>query len=495
MSDVDIKNYLDQQVASGEFSFSDDISLRQRVDSQRSVTSFALENQKGAIRRSQGGKKPRPRQPPTKKIKNSRNLVDNDPHLAEGIGTLVDYLVGEGVFVGPRNIPYTDAQLTSQDIAKLRELVETSRFNVELTNWVRHALIDGTSYLEINWDEKKVFKPRLLPPERMQIQTNKFGDVTGYIMDSEGEKGEVKFEKYDVAHLGFWKHPEDDYFQPITDRVDEQVDILRDMEIDLARFVATKAFPPILWKLGSEESEWNSAEIQGWMDEVAQIEPESMLVGPHDVEAESVAANENSSGSGGGALHLQPTFEHFEKRITTGLGLPSLLLNGSSDGQSGDVAKMPKFDRRIQRLRTTIRDAIENQILRSLYYHPNAKKNEGKIVPKIEFGTHSSEEERLEVDNALKLFNNGFLNREAFAERVGIDPEVEMPSKSELQSEIIPIIQQLAQKGDNIQNSEGGSPTDSGGGAESAGGEVKKRQEPDKPVDDDSRNKRDVGQE
>lgn len=492
---MSVSDHLDEVALNGGFDF--DIPLKRRLDilnrngaMDAVTTEFALEGKKGKVRQSGQGGSPQPRAPPEQRIQESRDLVNSDPHLAEGVNTLVDYLVGSGLRAAPRNIPYTDAKLEIQDIAELKVLVETSRFEIAVTDWVWHAIVDGTAYLEINW-ENEVFKPRLLPPTRMSIQTDEYGDVIGYVMESEGED-DVEFGKYDVAHLGFWKHPSEDYYSPIVEWCNEQADMLRDMEIDMARFVATKAFPPILWKLGSEESEWNPAEISGWMDEVSKVEPDSMLVGPHDVEAEAVGVADSTTTSG--AMELGPTFEHFQTRIATGLGIPYFLLNGDSNGQAEAVAQMPKFDRRIQRLRTVIRDAVENQIFRSLYYHPNLEENEGELVPKLEFGEHSSEEERLETKEALQLLNNGVIKPEAFAQRVGIDPETELPDFWK-ELDVLEALERLAGLGDKIQNPSGGSPTDTSGGVDSAGGEVKTRQNPERPVTDDSRPQRDVSNE
>jgi hypothetical protein len=100
-----------------------------------------------------------------------------------------------------------------------------------------------------------------------------------------------------------------------------------------------------------------------------------------------------------------------------------------------------------------------------------------ELPPDFEFGKHSSEEERLEADLAIRLVNNGLLTREAAAKRLGIDPETELPTEGEL-DEQIGIIQQLAGKGDNIQNPDGGRPTDTGGGTQSAGREVQSRESP-----------------
>ncbi|MFB6188194.1 MAG: hypothetical protein ABEI86_15200, partial [Halobacteriaceae archaeon] len=139
------------------------------------------------------------------------------------------------------------------------------------------------------------------------------------------------------------------------------------------------------------------------------------------------------------------------------------------------TATMPSFKRRIKRYQNIVKSAVEEQIFKSILQNATSKDFNG-VVPEFEFGEHSSSEKRLEIDKLITLFNNGFLTREAFAERAGIDPEAELPSEEELQSEIIPTVNDLAGRGDNIQNPQGGSPTDSGGGAESPGGEVTSRE-------------------
>jgi len=69
------------------------------------------------------------------------------------------------------------------------------------------------------------------------------------------------------------------------------------------------------------------------------------------------------------------------------------------------------------------------------------------------------------------------LSREAAAKRLGIDPETELPSGGVLEQQIT-TIQQLAGRGDSIQNPDGGRPTDTGGGTQSPGREATTRQNP-----------------
>jgi hypothetical protein len=459
------------------------------VEPSTSGGDFAADSPKGAVKRSGGSAEERTTAAPQDDIELHRATAYNDPHIGEGIQTIVDYVCGTGYNLSPRNIPYTGDQQTEEDISRLRKLLNQSNFWLELQQWVWYTLVDGTAFLELVVEDE-VFDPRLLPTKKMSIRTDEFGRVEAYEMEQpEGEP--IEYEPHEVAHLWFHKAPTDDFGRSVVERAQEQADILRDMEIDLARFIATKAYPPILWKLGTDEERWNEEQIEGWLDTVEEIEPDSMLAAGHDVDYETVGVTSTSSSSG--AMRLEETFKHFERRMVTALGIPDLLMNlDGATGKGEAVANMPKFDRRITRLQNITKTQVEQQIFKSLM--SESLEDFNGILPEFEFGEHSNAEDRLEIDKLLKLYNNGMLEREAFAERAGIDPEVELPSPDELTSEIIPLIKELAGSGDNIQNPEGGSPTATGGGAESAGGEVVSRDEPESGSSD-GRNQQSVTQE
>ncbi len=451
---------------------------------------FHLEAPRAVIKPASGATgRPEVSEPPEQQIEKFR-LIARDPHIADGIDTLVDYLVGSGFAVTPANIPFTEQEQTDEDIADFKKLIESSQFETVLHEWVWHALVDGTAFLEIVVEDG-VFKPKLLPTERMKIQTDEFGNVEEYLMEDEGGADDIPFDAFDIAVLRFHRHPGEDFGHSLVERVEEQADFLRDMEIDLARFISTKAYPPVLWKLGTEERPWSPNQIEEWLETVEQIEPESMLAVGHDVDHDVIGTSSTSASAG--MLNLDSTFAHLQKRIAAGLGVPAFLMNMDVDvNRNTSVAVMPKFDRRIQRYRATIRQAIRHQIFVSILGDPNPE-DYTEYPPDFEFGQHSSDEERLDIDAAIKLFNEGFLTREAFAHRVGIDPEAELPDDNEL-GEIVALLQDLRGSGDAIQNPEGGAPTDTGAGAESAGREVKSRQNPERDSSD-GRNQGDVTNE
>lgn len=435
---------------------------------------FAADSQKGIIASTGGsGTEPRPVIAPAADIDENRLIADTDPVVGEAVATLVDYITGAGFNIQPANVPGTDQEQTDEDIAELKLLVETSTFETELSLWVWHALVDGTGVLEIVV-ENDHFKPKVLPTEELEFQTDEFGNITQVIQEpSSGST--VEFEPHEVAILKFHEHPKDEFGHGLIERVREQADMLRDMEIDMARFVATKAYPPVVWQCGTEERPWSQNQINSWLDEVEEIEPDSMLAVGHDVDHD--VAGVTSTSSTAGAMRLEPTFEHLMTRIATGLGVPADLMN--IDRLSGQELQMvlQKFDRRIQRYRMFIRQVVRYQIFPSIINDSTAEEFT-ELPPDFEFGEHSSEEERLEADVALRLMNNGILTPEAVAKRLGIDPETELPDIWS-DGEFLDVLERISGLGDQIQNPDGGRPTNTGGGTQSAGREVTTRQDTD----------------
>ena len=454
---------------------------------------FAADSPKGVIKEEQQTSDfegERSTEAPTEEIQENRDVARTDPHVHEALQTVIDWVVGDGFNISPRHISgletggesggearVDETELAQQQqVPELRELIHNSEFGRVFGQWVEYAIQDGHAFMELVVEDER-FRPRLLPTERMHKKTDGFGFVEQYALEPpEGggpdDDDATLYEPHEVAELWITKDPTDDFGRSFVEPIREQADMLRDMEFDYARFVATKAYPPILWTLGTEEEQWSEDQIQGWLDTVNEIEPDSMLAAPHDVDHDTVGVTSTSASAG--AMQLGPTFEHLQRRIITGIGIPAVLMN--MPGAAGDVsATMPSFKRRVKRIQNIVKTAVEQQILKSLLVESSFEDFDG-IVPEFEFGEHSSAESRLEIDKLIKLYQTGMLTREAFAERAGINPEVELPAPDELTEEIIPLITALSGKGDDMQNPEGGAPTDTGTGAESAGGEVTSRE-------------------
>lgn len=463
---------------------------------------FYATSPKGVVRQDQGGgtsvSGSRAAESPTDEIETHREIAYTDPHVHEGIETLTDWIVGDGFNVSPRNLQTPmqagvgtsntgtqDGGSNNSQIQNLRRLLKNSEFWRVFNDWVRYALIDGHAFMELVVTDNEQFQPKLLPAENMRRDLNEYGEVQGYELERpQGGGGggggggtggnTVSYAPHEVAELWFRKEPTDDFGRSFVEPMAEQADMLRDMEIDYVRFISTKAYPPILWKLGDEENNWTEPQVQGWLDNVEAIEPDSMLAGPHDVDFEVVGTTSTSSTAG--SMRLEETFQHFQKRIITGLGVPVLLMNMEvSGGQAMATAAMPAYKRRIRRLQNIVKTAVEQQILKSLLAESSLDEFTG-TVPEFQFGEYSNSEKRLEIDKLMTLLQGGMLTPEAFAERAGIDPD-EIPefwnSGDHLQNLLA-----LSGNGDNVMNPDGGSPTDTGTGTESAGGEVTSRQNP-----------------
>lgn len=471
---------------------------------------FYTDSPKGVIRQGSGSSSvggERAADAPADTIQEHRDIAYTDPHVKEGLMTLIDWVVGDGYNVSPRsfdsamdsgvggeNSPTTGSEGasaggdgSSQGVQKLRLLLKNSDFWTVFVDWVQYAAIDGHAFMELVVEDEQ-FKPKLLPTKKMKRKENKFGELKFYKLESpQGGGDDIKYAPHEVAELTFSKHPTDDFGRSLVEPIAEQADMLRDMEIDYARFIATKAYPPILWKLGDEDHNWTEDQVQAWMDNVQSIEPDTMLAAPHDVETDIVGTTSTSSTAG--AMRLEETFQHFENRVVTGLGVPRILMNMDGGGQGEATATMPSFKRRVSRLQNRVKSAVEQQILKSLLNGSAKLDNFSGTIPEFQFGEHSSAEKRLEIDKLLNLFNNGLLTPEAFAERAGIDPD-EVPDFWN-EGDLMDNLRALARKGDQIQNPSGGSPTGTEGGAESAGGEVTSRQDPGEDSSS-SRNKKSV---
>jgi hypothetical protein len=478
-----IEEFLQKQAASGALPVSDEVM---------SEAQFALDSPRAVVVRSGGGSsKPRPDRPPEQDIVRHRKIA-RDPTIQELVNTLVDYIWGNGYNVSPANIPYTEQGQELGDIADFKFLFENSAFETVGPEWVRTALIDGTAFLEIVVTEDEKFKPKIIPTEQMKFQRDKFGHVTGYIQKPLGQAKEIQYKPYDLAVLRFFPRVDSPFGDSVISFIEEQADMIRDMEYDLARFIATKAYPPVHWKCGSPETGvWSKTETQDWLDTLRDIEPDSMIATGYDVEHDIVGTTSTSAQAG--MINLDPVFLHLLNRIHAGMGVPSFLLgNGDAPGKNESIAIMPKFDRRIQRFRRVLRHAIRYQIFVSILGEDNPEEYQ-ELPPEYEFGQHSSEEERLDAQTTIALVNAGLLTREAAAERLGIDPEVELPTDAEL-DEHIATVNALAGKGDAQQNPDGGRPTQNGTGNEDAGRSVKTRQNPERQ-NPDSRPKSDISNE
>lgn len=486
---------------------------------------FYTDSPKGVIKSQQntGGRGATVPAAPEQEIETHREIAYADPHVKEAVWTLVDWIAGDGFNISPNS--FEDAlengtgeiaalatgsgqlsETATEDYqksvsAKLEMLMKASPFWKVFINWIYYAIVDGHAFMELVVENGR-FEPRLLPTGRMKRETDEYGRVIQYYLENPdggsgdggggGDQNGQPYEPHEIAELYFQKQPLDDFGRSFIEAIAEAANILRDLEIDYARFIATKAYPPILWQLGTEEDKWTPKQIDNWLDTVETIEPDSMLAAGHDVDFDVVGTTSTSSTAG--AMRLEETFLHFQDRIITGLGVPALLMNmeGGGGGQGEAVAAMPSFKRRIRRLQTIVKSEVEEQILRSLMFNSLESGDSGGIVPDFEFGEYSSAEERLDADVAINLMNNMMLTPEAAARRAGIDPDSELPDIWDNVSgeEQMALLQALAGSGDNIQNPDGGSPTDTGGGAESAGGEVTTRQNPG--GDEDGRNRQSV---
>ena len=176
----------------------------------------------------------RTHEPPEEQIEENRLFYNTDPHVGQAVNITLDWLLADGYNISTRNIEGTDMAVESENLASLRKLIINSSFSQTFNQFIKRALVDGHAFLELVVQEYI-----LEPPEGGGPTDN---DAT-------------KYKPSDVAEFTFNKVPLEEFGRSPIERVRDQTDILRDMEIDYARFVASKAYPPILWKCGTENNQ------------------------------------------------------------------------------------------------------------------------------------------------------------------------------------------------------------------------------------------------
>jgi len=241
------------------------------VDPPEDAPEFVVDSAKGAVIEttdSGGGRSygdERTHAPPDEKFEDNRLLYDTDPHVGHAVEISLDWLLADGYNISERHIAGADEEMDSDLVARFRKLIANSNFNSTFQNWIEGGAVEGHCFMELVVEDEK-FKPRLLPADRVYKFTNEFGVVEEYILEPPSGGGPesddaTKYGRHDVAEFYFRKNPLEYYGRSNIERIHEQADMLRDMEIDYARFIATKAYPPIFWSCGTEESEWSENQI------------------------------------------------------------------------------------------------------------------------------------------------------------------------------------------------------------------------------------------
>lgn len=352
-------------------------------------------------------------------------LYEKDPIFGAGIDAIVDYVAGAGITVKFHDTGKDGEEIDLWDVPDAWKAIRRSKLNKSMKLFIKDALLNGSAYLELvraNGSNTAVFKVANIPPGKMFVKRDEHMVVQEYIQEIGGEN-DVVFPPENVVCYKFHEVTGKPYGCSVALRVIEACNILRNMGLDLAEFIGTKAYPPLLWILGSEEKPWDPRDVQKFISDRETVDPGSQIGVQGDVSCEAIGVKDAT-------MDTSDPMNFFASEIINGMQLPSALSTVIQiSNQFVAETQMTAFKIFVDSIRTDLKELFEVEcfdILLQSY-------GKDSLFSEVVFEPHSAEEERIDVNNVIQLLNSQLYTKEYALEKLG-DPVEEAQRGEFLQS-------------------------------------------------------------
>lgn len=378
--------------------------LRLQEDVEETVAKLSAR-----VRRSSGTERERP-------DGNSKlywDIYRTDALAGAGIDYTTNFVVGAGfdVFV-------YDDNGDQQELPWFNKIIRNSKPRQKTNEFLKDGLVEGDGYLYLlpsESDKEWIAGFDVIPAQQVRIERDEVNNIEKYVQElGESENDYPTFEPNMVAHYRNRPISGEAYGRSDIEPIVEASEILRDMQIDLANFISTKAYPPILWKLGSEDQPWGADLVEEWAKQREEIEPGDQISVQGDVTYEAVGVSRET-------LDVQPYLLFFASLVVSGLRVPAALTSLIKDmGQFTADSQANAYARRINDLREQLAEILEievfNRILRQNGY--------GQYHAVVNWRKHDDESERMAVNNMVQLVQNSVISRQEARESMGYSQDV-----------------------------------------------------------------------
>jgi hypothetical protein len=329
------------------------------------------------------------------------SIYKTDPLAGAGIDYTIDFVVGAGF-----TVKLYDDDGNEQIIPEFQKIIRQSEPRRIIGEFLKDGLVEGDGYLYLMSsanDKDYIAGFDVIPARQVTIIRDEFNNIYEYIQElGESESSYPRFEPGRVAHYRNRPISGEAFGRSDIEPITEASEILRDMMIDLSNFISTKAYPPILWKLGSEDNPWGRELVEDWCSEREEIEPGDQIAVQGDVTYESVGVR-------GETLDVKPYLMFFASMVVSGLRIPAALTSIVGDmGQFTADSQSNAYARRINDIRQQLSELLEvslfDRILRANGW--------GQYHSVVTWNKHDDESERIAVNNIIQLVNSKVLSRE-----------------------------------------------------------------------------------
>lgn len=333
---------------------------------------------------------------PKADYKELESVYRGDPIVAAGVDYTVSFTVGSDV-----KFRFVDVEGEEVEQEDLKRIIRRSRPKSLLRQIAKDMMVYGNAYVELVMLGDKVVRLQNVNPYKMRVVRDIDGTVLEYIQEVGDNEGD--YPKWKPQRLIHFKNREitgKPYGISDIEPILESAEILRDMGIDLANFISNKAYPPIIWKLGTSDKPWGKTDIKKWGQARAEPEAGDQISVSGDVTAEVVGVSKQT-------LDISPYLEFYAASIVSGLRIPATLVSLISDLSpfTGEQQKFA-YRRRINDLQTYISETLEisgfDEIIATNGY--------GQIEVQTVWTLQDDEDERVRVNNTVQLKQNGIIS-------------------------------------------------------------------------------------
>lgn len=258
----------------------------------------------------------------------------------------------------------------------------------------------------------------ILPPQTMRVNRDDLGNVVGYEQDVGGGSA-LSFQPSEVVHLTYRKPTGRAYGVPMIFNALDDVQILRQIEENVARLIYRNLFPLYMYKVGLPEPgfEATDEEIEELRDEIREMPMDGALVVPE-------RHNISAVGAEGNALDASPYLSYYRQRVFTGLNVSETVmgLGGTANRSTSDNQAADLFDgvKEFQRLfMEQIQHFVINEILFEGGFDPTLN-----VDDEVNFFFHEIElDAKIKKENhVIQMFTQNAITHEEMRQLMGFEP-------------------------------------------------------------------------
>jgi hypothetical protein len=258
----------------------------------------------------------------------------------------------------------------------------------------------------------------ILPPTTMKVSRDATGTILGYEQDVGGGSA-VSFKKEDIVHLVYRQPTGRAYGVPLIYNVMDDVQILRQLEENVARLVYRNLFPLYQYQVGLDKPgfEATDEEIEDIREQIRDMPMDGGIVVPERHNITVVGAN-------GSAIDASPYLAYYRQRVFTGLGVSDTVMGvggtankSTSDNQAADLFDAVKdFQQAFQQ---QMQQYVFNEILFEGGFDPTLNPDDEVtfFFEEIELDAKTKKENHI-----VQLFMQNAITHEEMRQMMGLDP-------------------------------------------------------------------------